>query len=185
VSLAEQIFPAAELSEQISTAGTEASGTSNMKFALNGALTIGTMDGATIEIRREVGDDNIFIFGLTADQIEALRPHYDPREPYRTNPELRRVLDMIQAGVFSRGDRALFAPIVSALLDWGDHYFLLADYAAYVEAQDQVAQGYRDQPRWTQRSILNTANMGRFSSDRTIREYADEIWGVRPVSVET
>jgi glycogen phosphorylase len=184
VSLAEQIFPAAELSEQISTAGTEASGTSNMKFALNGALTIGTMDGATVEMRREIGDDNIFIFGLTADQVDALRPHYQPRERYQAVPELRRALDMIQAGTFSRGDRALFAPIVHALLDGGDRYFLLADYAAYVETQDQAAQGYRDQPRWTQRSILNTASMGRFSSDRTIREYAEEIWGVRSVAVQ-
>jgi len=184
VSLAEQIFPAAELSEQISTAGTEASGTSNMKFALNGALTIGTMDGATIEIRREVGDDNIFIFGLTADEVEVLRPRYRPRERYEAHPELRRVLDMIQAGTFSRGDRALFAPIVHALLDGGDRYFLLEDYSAYVESQDQVAREYRDQSRWTQRSILNTASMGRFSSDRTIREYAEEIWGVHSVPVQ-
>jgi len=184
VSLAEQIFPAAELSEQISTAGTEASGTSNMKFALNGALTIGTMDGATVEMRREIGDDNIFIFGLTADQVEALRPRYQPRERYESDPELRRALDMIQSGAFTRGDRALFAPVVHALLDWGDRYFLLADYAAYVEAQDLVARGYRDQPGWAQRSILNTAGMGKFSSDRTIREYAEQVWGVRSVPVQ-
>jgi starch phosphorylase len=184
VSLAEQIFPAAELSEQISTAGTEASGTSNMKFALNGALTIGTMDGATIEIRQEVGDDNIFIFGLTADEVEALRPRYDPSEHYRQNPELRRVLDMIRTGAFSRGDPALFAPIVDSLLAGGDHYLLLADYASYVESQDRVGRSYRDQSAWTRKSILNTAHMGKFSSDRTIRQYAEEIWGIRPVPVE-
>jgi starch phosphorylase len=183
VSLAERIFPASELSEQISTAGTEASGTSNMKFALNGALTIGTMDGATVEIRQEVGDDNIFIFGLTADQVEALRPHYDPWEFYRTNPELQRVLDMIRAGAFSRGDRALFAPIVDALLAGGDRYFLLADYGPYVESQERVARCYRDPSEWTRKSILNTASIGKFSSDRTIREYAKDIWGVQPVSV--
>ena len=183
VSLAEQIIPAAELSEQISTAGTEASGTGNMKFALNGALTIGTMDGANIEIREEVGDDNIFIFGLTADEVEALRPRYDPWELYRTNAELRRVLDMIRAGAFSRGDPELFAPIVDALLAGGDRYLLLADYAAYVECQDRVARQYRDQSGWTRKSILNTASMGKFSSDRTIRQYAGEIWGISPVSV--
>ena len=184
VSLAEQIIPAAELSEQISTAGTEASGTSNMKLALNGALTIGTMDGATIEIRQEVGDDNIFIFGMTADQVEALRPRYDPGAFYRSNPELARALDMIRAGAFSSGDPARFAPIVDALLAGGDPYFLLADYASYVESQDRVARSYRDQAGWTRRSILNTAGMGKFSSDRTIRQYAQEIWGIRPVPVE-
>ena len=184
VSLAEQIIPAAELSEQISTAGTEASGTSNMKLALNGALTIGTMDGATIEIRQEVGDDNIFIFGMTADQVEALRPRYDPWAFYRSNPELARVLDMIRTGAFSPGDPARFAPIVDALLAGGDRYFLLADYASYVESQDRVARSYRDQAGWTRKSILNTAGMGKFSSDRTIRQYAEEIWGIKPVPVE-
>jgi glycogen phosphorylase len=184
VSLAEQIIPAAELSEQISTAGTEASGTSNMKFALNGALTIGTMDGATIEIRQEVGDDNIFIFGMTADQVEALRPRYDPWACYRSNPELARALDMIRGGAFSPGDPARFAPIVDALLAGGDRYFLLADYASYVESQDRVARNYRDRAGWTRMSILNTAGMGKFSSDRTIRQYAQEIWGIRPVPVE-
>jgi glycogen phosphorylase len=184
VSLAEQIIPAAELSEQISTAGTEASGTSNMKFALNGALTIGTMDGATIEIRQEVGDDNIFIFGMTADQVEALRPRYDPWAFYRSNAELARTLDMIRGGAFSPGDPARFAPIVDALLAGGDRYFLLADYASYVESQDRVARNYRDRAGWTRMSILNTAGMGKFSSDRTIRQYAQEIWGIRPVPVE-
>ena len=183
VSLAERIFPASELSEQISTAGTEASGTGNMKFALNGALTIGTMDGANIEIRREVGDENIFIFGLTAREVAAITPQYDPWQHYRQDDELRRALDMIRDGAFSRGDRALFAPVVHSLLEGGDRYLLLADYASYVECQGQVARTYLDPPAWTRKSILNTANMGYFSSDRTIRQYADEVWRVIPVPV--
>jgi glycogen phosphorylase len=180
VSLAEQIFPASELSEQISTAGTEASGTGNMKFALNGALTIGTMDGANIEIREEVGDDNIFVFGLTADQVEALAPRYDPWERYHANPELRHALDMIRGGAFSPGEADLFAPVVQSLLEGGDRYLVLADYGAYVECQERVTATYRDQSAWTRKSILNTANMGKFSTDRTIREYASEIWGIVP-----
>ncbi len=180
VSLAEQIFPASELSEQISTAGTEASGTGNMKFALNGALTIGTMDGANVEIRQEVGDDNIFVFGLTADEVAALTPHHDPWEHYRANPELRRALDMIRDGAFSPGDPGRFAPIVHSLLEGGDRYLLLADYAAYLECQDRAAATYRDPRAWTRKSILNTANMGKFSTDRTIRQYAEEIWGITP-----
>ena len=184
VSVAEQIIPAAELSEQISTAGTEASGTSSMKFALNGALTIGTMDGATIEIRREVGDDNIFVFGLTADQAQALTSGYDPGEYYRRDLELRRALDMIRVGAFSPEDPGLFAPIVQSLLEGGDRYLVLADYRAYIACQDQVARTYRDQAAWTRKSIMNTASMGKFSSDRTIREYADDIWAVAPISVE-
>ena len=181
VSLAERIFPAADLSEQISTAGTEASGTGNMKFALNGALTIGTMDGANVEIREEVGDDNIFIFGLTADEVAERRPRYDPWALYRTNAELARVLDAIRDGAFSAGEPELFRPIVDALLTGGDHYLLLADYASYVACQEQVARVYRDPDAWTRMSILNVAGMGKFSSDRAIREYAQEIWGVTPV----
>jgi starch phosphorylase len=181
VSLAERIFPASELSEQISTAGTEASGTGNMKFALNGALTIGTMDGANVEIRREVGDDNIFIFGLTSEQVAAVAPHHDPWEHYRGNAELRRVLDMIRTGAFSPGEPDRFAPIVHALLEGGDRYLLLADYDAYVACQGRVARTYRDRADWTCKSIVNTAGMGRFSSDRTIRQYAEEIWGATPV----
>jgi glycogen phosphorylase len=183
VSLAERIFPAAELSEQISTAGTEASGTGNMKFALNGALTIGTMDGANIEIRQEVGDDNIFIFGLTAEEVAALRPHYDPWEYYRTNGQLKRVLDMIQGGAFSPHDSGLFQPIVDSLLTGGDQYLLLADYASYIDCQERVARAYRDRAAWTRKAILNVAGTGKFSSDRTIREYARDIWGVEPVPV--
>ena len=184
VSLAEQIFPGSELSEQISTAGTEASGTGNMKFGLNGALTIGTLDGATVEMAQEVGEDNIFIFGLTAEEVAARRPHYDPREIYRTNGELARVLDMIAGGAFSPGERELFRPLVDSLLDGGDHFLLLADYASYVACQERVGQTYRDQPAWTRKSILNVAHMGKFSSDRTIRQYADEIWGITPVPIQ-
>ena len=183
VSLAEQIFPGTELSEQISTAGTEASGTGNMKFGLNGALTIGTMDGATVEMAQEVGEDNIFIFGLTADEVVARRPHYDPREIYRTNGELAQVLDMIGGGAFSPAEPGLFRPLVDSLLG-GDYFFLLADYASYVACQERVGQTYRDQPAWTRKSILNVAHMGKFSSDRTIRQYADEVWGITPVPIQ-
>ena len=184
VSLAEQIVPAAELSEQISLAGTEASGTGNMKFGLNGALTIGTLDGANVEMRREVGEDNIFIFGLTAPEVAARRPHHDPWSLYRSDPELARVLDMIGGGAFSPGEPDLFRPIFDSLLGGGDHYLLLADYASYVACQARVASTYRDEAAWTAKSILNVANMAAFSSDRTIRQYADEIWHVVPTRVE-
>jgi glycogen phosphorylase len=183
VSLAEQIIPGAELSEQISTAGTEASGTSNMKLALNGALTIGTLDGANVEIRDAVGDENFFVFGLTAEEAAERATRHDPWAHYRDDPELRRVLDMIGGGVFSPGELGLFAPIVHSLLDGGDRYLVLADYGAYVACQDRVAEAYRDKAGWTRKSILNTARMGGFSSDRTIRQYAEEIWGVAPVRV--
>src|SRR5262245_11707378 len=183
VSLAEQIIPAAELSEQISTAGTEASGTSNMKLALNGALTIGTLDGANVEIRDAVGDDNIFIFGLTAEEAMARAGRHHPWEYYHNDAELRRVLDMIATGVFNPGAPGLFAPIVHSLLEGGDRYLALADYRAYLECQDRVARTYRDQAAWTQKSIVNTARMGDFSSDRTVRQYAEEVWGVVPVRV--
>ena len=184
VSLAEQIVPGAELSEQISTAGTEASGTGNMKFGLNGALTIGTMDGANVEMRHEVGDDNIFIFGLTAAEVAARRPHYAPGDVYRNDPELARAVDMIGGGAFSPGEPALFRPIVDSLLTGGDPFLVLADYASYVACQERVATTYRDESTWTRKSILNVAGMAKFSSDRTIRQYADEIWGVSPVRVE-
>ncbi len=184
VSLAEKLIPAADLSEQISTAGTEASGTGNMKFALNGALTIGTLDGANVEIREEVGEENIFVFGLTAEQVRERRAGgYNPRRIYEQDEELRAVIDMISSGLFSRGQGELFAPLVRGLLDWGDPYMLLADYAAYVACQQRVARTYADEEAWTRMSILNVANMGRFSSDRTIREYAREIWGTTPVPV--
>ena len=185
VSLAERIFPAAELSEQISTAGTEASGTGNMKFALNGALTIGTMDGANIEMREEVGDDNIFIFGLTADQVGMLKPHYNPWEYYQENAELRRAIDQLRDGLFSPEEPNLFRDIIETLLGGGrDNYLLLADYGAYVACQERVSETYRHADAWTQKSILNVAHMGKFSTDRTIKEYADEIWSLTPVPIE-
>jgi len=180
VSLAEQIMPGADLSEQISLAGTEASGTGNMKLALNGALTIGTMDGANVEIAEAVGEDNIFIFGLRADEVRARRPHYVPWDIYRSDPALAEALDMIAGSAFSPEDPGVFRPIVDSLLH-GDHYFLLADYASYIASQDEVARAYRDKAQWTRRSILNVAKMGRFSSDRTIRQYAEEVWGITPV----
>jgi starch phosphorylase len=181
VSLAEQIFPAAELSEQISTAGTEASGTGNMKFALNGALTIGTMDGANVEIVDAVGADDVFVFGLRVEEVAELRGRYRPREYYERDLELKRVLDMIGGGAFSPEQPNLFSPLVSSLLD-EDRYLLLADYAGYVARQRDVDAAYRDPARWTRMSIRNVAGMGPFSTDRTISEYAREIWRIAPVS---
>jgi starch phosphorylase len=184
VSSAEIIIPAADLSEQISTAGTEASGTGNMKLALNGALTIGTLDGANVEIRDEVGDDNIFIFGLTTDEVAALRATgYNPKDYYQANQELREVLDMIGSGFFSLGEPSRFKPIVDSLLEQGDHYLLLADYASYIACQQRVEEAYRNQKEWVKKAILNVANMGKFSSDRTILQYAQEIWDAKQVEV--
>ncbi|HEY6871466.1 MAG TPA: glycogen/starch/alpha-glucan phosphorylase [Geobacteraceae bacterium] len=184
VTLAERIIPAADLSEQISTAGTEASGTGNMKFALNGALTIGTLDGANIEIMEEVGRDNIFIFGLNAEEVAALKDRgYNPREYYSRQPELKLALDMIAGGAFSPGNPDLFKPIVDALLNQGDQYLVLADYASYVSCQEEAARLYLDRDEWARRAIRNSAGMGRFSSDRTIAEYAAEIWDVHTEEV--
>ena len=184
VTLAEKIFPASDLSEQISTAGTEASGTGNMKFALNGALTIGTLDGANIEIMEEVGRENIFIFGMTAAEVAALRARgYNPREYYNDNRELRRVLDMIASGYFSPWAPDLFTPLTESLLNLGDHYMLLADYAAYVACQQEVGELFRRKEEWARQAILNCAGMGKFSSDRTIDQYARDIWGIKPVDI--
>jgi glycogen phosphorylase len=183
VSVAESIIPAADLSEQISTAGTEASGTGNMKLALNGALTIGTLDGANVEIASEVGADNIFIFGLTTDQVARLRASgYTPADYYRANGELRQAIDMIASGYFSPEEPGRFKNIVDNLLRHGDTYLLLADYAAYVACQKEVEAAYRDQQQWLRKAILNVAMMGKFSSDRTIRQYAEQIWQAKPVS---
>ncbi|HOS38703.1 MAG TPA: glycogen/starch/alpha-glucan phosphorylase [Spirochaetota bacterium] len=185
VSNAEKIIPAADLSEQISTAGYEASGTGNMKFALNGALTVGTLDGANVEIMEEVGSENIYIFGLTADQVVSTRiTGYNPWDYYHRNPELKRVVDMIGGGAFSPGQPGLFAPIVDSLLAQGDHYLLMADFESYLNCQDRVARDYLDRPGWVRKSILNAARIGKFSSDRTIKEYADEIWNAKPVRVK-
>jgi starch phosphorylase len=182
VSLAEKIVQAADLSEQISTAGTEASGTGNMKFALNGALTIGTLDGANIEIKDAVGVENIFIFGLKADEVADLkRVGYNPRDYYHGQGDLRRAIEMIRDGTFSPDQRELFRPIVDALMIRGDTYLVMADFAAYVACQERAATLYRDQDAWVRRSILNVAGVGRFSSDRTIREYAREIWNADAV----
>jgi glycogen phosphorylase len=180
VSLAEKIFPASELSEQVSTAGTEASGTGNMKFALNGALTIGTMDGANVEICEEVGRENIFIFGMSTEEVRALKPRYQPWNHLEKNEELRRVIDAIRTGMFSPGERDLFVPLVESLVRH-DEYMLLADYTSYIECQDLVSREYRDVKTWTKKSILNVARIGKFSSDRTIQQYANDIWGVKPV----
>jgi glycogen phosphorylase len=184
VKQARWIYPAADLSEQISTAGYEASGTSNMKFALNGALTIGTLDGANIEIRQAVGEENFFLFGLTAEEVRGKRAAgFHPGDYYDSNPHLREAIDQINSGRFSRGDTNLFKPLTDSLMKY-DPYLLFADYQAYVDCQEQVSQTYRDRDRWTRMSILNTARMGKFSSDRAIREYCEKIWNVRPVRVE-
>ncbi len=185
VSVAEIIIPACELSEQISTAGTEASGTSNMKFALNGALTIGTLDGANMEIHDEVGKENIFIFGLTANEVAERHAHgYNPWDYYHTDQELRRALEMIATGYFSPEAPDLHKPIINRLTHGGDPYLLLADYASYISCQEGVADLYLNRDEWTRKAILNVAHMGKFSSDRTIREYAEEIWGVKPVMIK-
>jgi starch phosphorylase len=180
VSLAERIIPAADLSEQISTAGTEASGTGNMKLAMNGALTIGTLDGANIEMREEVGPENIYIFGLNATQIARLRTGwaYKPAEYYAADSALKRVVDEITGNRFCLAEPGLFRPIHDRLFRDGDPYFHLADFASYVKTQEQVAHDFQQQDRWPRRAILNVARMARFSSDRTIQEYADEIWGL-------
>ncbi len=184
VKMGQSVYPAADLSQQISTAGKEASGTGNMKFSMNGALTIGTFDGANIEIREEVGAENFFLFGLNAEEVSrTLAEGYCPRVIYNSNPELKAVIDLIDSGLFSNGDRSVFQPLIDNLLSH-DHYLLLADYAAYVACQDQVSAAYRDTARWTRMSILNVARMGKFSSDRTIAEYCREIWRVTPTPVE-
>jgi starch phosphorylase len=185
VSLAERIIPAADLSEQISTAGTEASGTGNMKFALNGALTIGTLDGANVEMLQEIGRENFFTFGLTTEQIEFLRiSGYNPWDYYEGNPYLKGAIDLISSGFFSPDEPALFKPLVDSLLHGGDPYLLLTDFADYMRCHEEVSVSFRKRKKWARMSILNVAHMGMFSSDRTIREYARDIWNVRPVVVE-
>jgi starch phosphorylase len=182
ISQAEKVIPAADLSQQISTAGMEASGTGNMKFALNGALTIGTLDGANIEIRDAVGDENIFIFGLTAEEVNRQRQGgYNPREICQQDQELRDTLEMIGSGCFSNNSPELFTPILASLLDRGDHFMVLADYRSYLEAQAKVEALYMEPEAWTRKAILNTANMGYFSSDRAVLEYVERIWRVKPI----
>jgi starch phosphorylase len=183
VSLAERLIPASDVSEQISTAGYEASGTSNMKFMMNGALTVGTRDGATIEMAQEVGEDNIFLFGLSAQQVADSRPFYDPSWHYQHEPETREALDLIFSDHFSRYEPGVFAPIRETLFGRGDYYMHLADLTSYAQAHARVAATYADAGAWAHKAALNVAASGRFSSDRTIREYADQIWNAKPCPV--
>jgi starch phosphorylase len=184
VSLAEIIIPASDLSEQISTAGYEASGTGNMKFALNGALTIGTLDGANIEIKEEVGDENIFIFGLKSDEVRKIKSNgYNPKSYYENNSELKKVIDMLDNDYFNKNEPGIFKPIVDNLLN-NDAYLVMADYDSYVKCQLNVEQQYKDRVNWIRKSIINTARAGKFSSDRTIMQYANEIWHIKPVKNE-
>ena len=184
VKLGQRVYPAADLSEQISLAGKEASGTGNMKFAMNGAVTIGTLDGANVEIREEVGAENFYLFGLTAPEVESRkREGYKPRAIFEANTMLHEVLDSLSNGDFSRGDKALFEPLINSLLTT-DEYMLLADYQAYVDCQDQVSAAYKDQEAWTRMSILNVARIGKFSSDRAIRDYCADIWKTWPVKIQ-
>jgi starch phosphorylase len=184
VRSAELIYPAADLSEQISTAGKEASGTGNMKFMLNGALTIGTLDGANVEIREEAGAENFFLFGLTVEEIEQLkREGYRPADRIAADPQLAAVLEMLTDGTFSCGDADLFRPVVDNLR-FDDPFLVLADYAAFIECQDRVSVVWQDTARWSRMSILNTARSGKFSSDRAIAEYCEDIWSVSPVTVK-
>jgi len=185
VSLAEKIIPAADVSEQISTAGMEASGTGNMKFALNGALTIGTLDGANVEIMEEVGEENIYIFGHKTEEIEELKKNgnYNPRAIYENNSDIKRVVDLIETGFFALGNKPLFMPIVDYLLNEGDRYFVLADFDDYVRTHKKISEEFRNKDIWVKKAILNCVRMGKFSSDRTIKEYANDIWKVVPFKV--
>jgi len=183
VTLAERLIPATDVSNQISTAGYEASGTSNMKFMMNGALTIGTRDGATIEMAQEAGEENFFLFGLTADQVAGSRGWYSPRWHYDHEAETRAALDLIFSDHFSRNEPGVFAPLRETLLTGGDHYMHLADLTSYLEADGRLQQLYSDAKGWARKAILNVAASGKFSSDRTIAEYAAEIWGAKPCPV--
>jgi starch phosphorylase len=184
VTLAERLIPASDVSEQISTAGYEASGTSNMKFMMNGALTVGTRDGATIEIAEEAGEENVVLFGLTAEQVAAARGWYNPHWHYDHEEDTREALDLIFSGHFNRREPGLFDPIHDALLTHGDYYMHLADLASYVSGQSRVSDLYADPQQWARKAILNVARSGKFSSDRTIAEYAESIWGAKPCPVD-
>ncbi len=183
VSLAERIIPAADVSNQISTAGYEASGTSNMKFMMNGALTLGTRDGATIEMAQEAGEENFFLFGLTADEVTNSRPWYSPYWHYQNEPETRTALDLIFSDHFSREEPGILEPLRGALLTHGDQFMHLADLTSYLRADGELCALYRQPDDWARKSILNIAASGKFSSDRTISEYAKEIWRAEPCPV--
>ncbi len=184
VTLAERLIPASDVSNQISTAGYEASGTSNMKFMMNGALTIGTRDGATIEMAQEAGEENFFLFGLTAEQVASQRDGYDPQWHYQNEPETRAALDLVSSDHFSQNEPGCFSPIVDALLKNGDHYMHLADLSAYLQSDRQLVDLYANHDGWLRKAILNVACSGKFSSDRTIGEYASEIWDVKSCPIE-
>ena len=179
VSLAQRLIPASDVSEQISTAGFEASGTGNMKFMMNGALTIGTRDGATIEMASEAGEENFFLFGLTAQEVEASAGWYNPHWHYEHDAETRAALDLIFSNHFNRSEPGLFDPVRQALLDGGDHYRHLADLTDYARAHRQLDATYADPETWSRKAVLNVAASGKFSSDRTVKEYADEIWNMK------
>ena len=181
VSAGHDVYPAADVSEQISTAGKEASGTGNMKFMMNGAVTIGTLDGANIEIREEVGDDNFFLFGLTADQVDATRAHYDPNAIIAADKDLFRVMKLLESGHFNLDEPGMFDPVIQAIRGSHDPWLVAADFRSYVDAQERAAAAYRDRENWTRMSILNTAGSGKFSTDRTMAEYNAEIWKLAPV----
>ena len=183
VSLAERLIPASDVSNQISTAGYEASGTSNMKFMMNGALTVGTRDGATIEMAEEAGEENFFLFGLTAEQVAGSRGWYNPHWHYENEPETRAALDLIFSDHFSRNEPGVFAPLRDTLLTHGDYYMHLADLKSYLEADQRLGELYADPDAWARKAILNVAGSGKFSSDRTIAEYAADIWKVKPCPV--
>jgi starch phosphorylase len=184
VTFGQRVYPAADLSEQISLAGKEASGTGNMKFSMNGALTVGTLDGANIEIREAVGAENFFLFGLTSEQVyETKAKGYVPRAFYQSNAVLKEVLDELASGRFSRGDQGLFKPLLDSFLT-SDPYMLLADFQSYVDCQDNIDKAFLDTDHWTRMSVLNTARMGKFSSDRAVQQYCDDIWHVKPVAVK-
>ena len=185
VSLAEKIFPAADVSEQISTAGTEASGTSNMKFMCNGAITIGTLDGANIEIAQEAGMENVFIFGHTTEEVNQLKANYNPMDIYNSDSEIKAAIDLIKSGHFNYGEPDIFNPIIDSILSPNDQYQHLGDLRSYVDTQQKISDLYSKPEKWAQMAILNIATSGKFSSDRTISEYAKEIWNVAPISIKS
>jgi glycogen phosphorylase len=185
VTAMEIICPGTDLSEQISTAGKEASGTGNMKFMMNGALTIGTLDGANIEIREEVGDDNFFMFGLTAGEVEETRRDYDPMTIIHADEDLGRVMQLLRSGHFNMFEPGIFDPVINAVTSPHDPWLVAADFRSFIIAQQQVAEAYRDRERWTRMSIINTACSGKFSTDRTIQEYNRDIWHLEPVPAQS